>query len=239
MQTLEQRVKWARREDRDKDPVDFLRENYPENITRSRLAQEDSALYRIISRHNRLDEAIPHYNKRSSEAWRETRLRVTPWGLNPRAYFKRHYSHLGRKELRKQVLGLYERARAEGWLEEELPQHKQNFEPDALTYFLKNYPGFTRTKLQKENPTLHKSLKEEGKLGHVPYADMSKVRRQASRFGLDALEYYHENHPGIVKEDLGRIDRGLRDRLYRDNLLQYVPSRNDLKTRNQVLIGMQ
>ena len=233
MQTLEQRVKWSKREDKNNDPVDFLRENYPENITRSKLAQEDGALYRIISRHGRLDEAIPDYDKRSSEIWRETRLRATPWGLNSRAYFKRHYAHLGRTELRKQVLGLYKRARTEGWLDEEFPQHKQNFEPDALTYFLKNYPGFTRTKLQKENKGLYNHLEEEGNLGHVPYVDMSKVRRETSRFGPDALEYYHKNHTSVVIEDLGKIDRGLRDRLSRDNLLQYIPSRKDLKTQNK------
>ena len=233
MQTLEQRVKWSKREDKNKDPVDFLRENYPETITRSKLADEDPTLYRIISRHNRLDEAIPDYDKRSSETWRETRLRATPWGLNSRAYFKRHHANLGRTELRNQVLGLYERGRAEGWLEEELPQHKQNFEPDALTYFLKNYPGFTRTKLQNENKKLYDYLKRGGNLGHVPYVDMSKARREASRFGLDALEYYHKNHTGVAIEDLGKIDLGLRARLKGDNLLQYIPSRQDLKTQNK------
>ena len=173
MQTLEQRVKWSKREDKNNDPVDFLRENYPETITRSKLADEDPTLYRIISRHNRLDEAIPDYDKRSSETWRETRLNVTPWGLNSRAYFKRHYAHLGRTELRKQVLGLYKRARTEGWLDEEFPQHKQNFEPDALTYFLKNYPGFTRTKLQKENKRL-KQLLADAKLENSILKDLVK-----------------------------------------------------------------
>ena len=116
MTSLEDRVKWAERAVKNQNPIDFFRQYYNSNTTRSQLAKEDFALYRILSRKRLLDDAIPHFDHEASERGRR-RTEVSRFGNDPVAYYQEHYAGLTRGQLQKQELSLYQRLWKDGLLD--------------------------------------------------------------------------------------------------------------------------
>lgn len=116
--SLEDKIRWAGREDKTVNPLDFFREHYDNRTTRSQLAREDFSLYRILSRKGLLDEAIPDFNQGASERGRiggSTGARDL--GDDPIAYYTEHHDGLTRGQLRKEDPSLYQRLRRDGLLE--------------------------------------------------------------------------------------------------------------------------
>lgn len=115
MVPLEDKVKWAEREDKNQNPLEFFRKHYNSGTTRGQLAREDFSLYRILRRRDLLDDAIPNFDteafKKGKSAGRKSRF-----GNNPVAYYKGYYDGLTRTQLQKQDRSLYERLREDGLL---------------------------------------------------------------------------------------------------------------------------
>ena len=105
---LEDKVKWAGREEKGISPVDFFRQHYDDNTTRSQLARQDFALYKILSGRGLLDEAIPNFNQKSSEKGKVGgSVGTRDFGDDPIAYYSEHYDGLTRGELSKKDPSLY------------------------------------------------------------------------------------------------------------------------------------
>ena len=125
---IESKVKkgklWAKRKDKEKDPIEFLRENYGSDITRSKLAIVDSALYKVFWRRDLLDEAIPNFDVMASERLRSI-ITLNRFGGNALKYYKKHYRGKTRGEIRRLDQYLYERLTLEGSLEK-VPTKKWN-----------------------------------------------------------------------------------------------------------------
>ncbi|MEK6872973.1 MAG: hypothetical protein AABW90_03095 [Nanoarchaeota archaeon] len=88
---LENKVKWAERKDRDKDPIEFFKENYP-GMTRSKLAKEDQSLYLTLWKERLLEEVSI----------------ASRFGQNPLNYYKQHYKGLTRGQLKEKDPSLYQ-----------------------------------------------------------------------------------------------------------------------------------
>jgi len=104
--------RWADRTDRNADPANFYLSYYP-GMKRGRLAKTDNALYRYLSRHERLDEVIPEFDREIAERSRRVRRRSSKYGTNPLAYYREHYPRFTRWEILQIDPGLYHKLRYE------------------------------------------------------------------------------------------------------------------------------
>ena len=104
MVPLEERVKWAERENKDQDPLDFFREQYDAHTTRGELQKQDRSLYQRLRKDGLLD-SVPVQQVRRD------------FGDNHLAYYQEHYAGLTRGELAKQDPSLYQRLWKEGLLD--------------------------------------------------------------------------------------------------------------------------
>ncbi|MBI2665891.1 hypothetical protein HYX12_04685 [Candidatus Woesearchaeota archaeon] len=117
MASLEDRVRWTERTNKHQNPIDFFRQHYEPNTTRSQLAREDFTLYKILSRKKLLDDAIPNFDHEASKTGRMARLGVSKFGNDPVAYYQEHHAGLTRGELARQDPGLYQRLWKDGLLD--------------------------------------------------------------------------------------------------------------------------
>ena len=53
---LENKIKWAKRKDKNQSPLDFFRENYDSEMTRGQLRKKDSGLYQKLRKDGLLEE---------------------------------------------------------------------------------------------------------------------------------------------------------------------------------------
>lgn len=165
--SLENRVKWAEREIKEIDPLDFFRDYYKGEITRTQLAREDFSLYRILSRKDLLKEAIPNFDKGASETGKIGGSAVARnFGDDPVVYYTEHHEGLKRGQLQKENQSLYKRLRRDGLLEH-VPTVSE-FSDDPVTYYIEHHEGLTRGQLKKENPSLYQYLRRNELLEHVP-----------------------------------------------------------------------
>lgn len=151
MQTLEEKVRWADREDKNKDPLEFFRENYGNGTRRAELAQQDFALYRILLRKELLDIAIP-----------------SRFGADLLAFYREHYSGMTRGQLYKENRSLYQRLLYAGLLEEVPTAIRVGIGIDPLAFYREHYPGMPRGQLRNEDPSLYGILLHAGLLKEVP-----------------------------------------------------------------------
>lgn len=116
--SLEDKVRWVNRKNKGKDPLQFFREHYNPDTNRTQLAREDSSLYRILSRRELLDEAIPEFDQKASERGKVGGSAGTrDFGDDPVAYYKKHYDGLTRGQLHDEDRTFYDRLGTEGLLE--------------------------------------------------------------------------------------------------------------------------
>ncbi len=220
MTSLEDKVKWAEREDKNQNPLEFFRQHYNPGTTRSRLSREDFSLYRILSRRGVLDEAIPDFDIEKSYRGKSIE-RISRFGNDPITYYQQHHAGLTRGQLQKQDPVLYERLRRNGLLEN-VPVSSR-FGNDPVAYYNEHYAGLTRGQLQKQDPSLYQRLWKDGLLESVPTADINEVRKQSSKFGNDPVAYYQQHHAGLTRGQLAKQYPGLYQRLWKDGLLENVP----------------
>lgn len=225
---LEQRVKWAEREDKDADPLEFFREHYDPSTTRSRLAKEDFSLYRILRRRKLggkplLDKAIPDFDVEKHKLGKHYR-RLSKYGEDALAYYQEHYPGFTRGELEKENPGLYHRLHDDDLIEQ-VPLVSSRYGDDLLAYYQEHYPGVTRGRLQRVNNGLYQRLRRAKLLGQVPsiYPD----------YGNDLLAYYREHYQGVTRGSLRRVNDVLYQRLRRAKLLKRIPLRKRQKKRKQ------
>jgi hypothetical protein len=95
---------------------------------------------------------------------------------------------------------------------------------DPLGYYRKHYAGLTRGELKKKDQSLYSRLLKDGLLSDIPTANLSALAKKRSRFGLDALAYYKKHYQGLTRGELSKKDKGLYDRLWRDGLLNDIPT---------------
>lgn len=223
MLSLEQRVKWAEREDRAKDPIEFLVENYPDGVTRTQLSESDSGLYRIISRRGQLDQAIPYFDEKASRKasvnFRKARLNRSRFGHDPLKYYHDNYENVSREQLGTIDLALRDRLRRDGLLNR-IPDNTEVFGGDPEKYYRDNHYGLTRPQLEKENKILYDRLVRGKTIDIVP-AD----------FGDDSALYYSTYYQGVTRGELFVKNRRLYNRMRRDGSLSDVPK---AKTRSPI-----
>lgn len=163
-------VKWAKREDKSINPLDFFKENYSSRTTRSQLARKDSALYKILRRKNLMDEAIPHFNQAASQRGKflggVEKAEARDFGDDPVEYYTKHYNGLTRGQLAKEDPNLYQRLRRDELLAD-VPTANR-FIDDPVAYYTEHYDGSTRGELAKEDRSLYQRLRRDGLLEHVP-----------------------------------------------------------------------
>lgn len=213
MQTLEEKVKWAEREDRGRDPLNFFREKYPDGVTRARLARQDFSLYRILHRRNLLDRAIPEFDTKTAQRMRLVGRANGGFGDDPLGFYRQHYPGLTRGQLGKKAPGLYERLMMDGLLGE-VPVTTA-FGGNPLKFYRLHYPGMTRGRLQGKYRSLYERLRKDGLLDEVPL--------MLRDFGDDPLAYYREHYSGMTRGRLEKEDPSLYGRLRMDGLLDEVP----------------
>ena len=98
--SLEDKVKWVEREDREISSLDFYREHY-DSLPRRQLRNKDPNLYRRLKKDGFL-EFVPTVKR--------------DFGDNPVAYYTERYKGLTRGQLKKKDPGLYERIKRDGFL---------------------------------------------------------------------------------------------------------------------------
>ena len=63
MTSLEDRVRWVKREDKNQNPIDFFREHHA-GLTRGELAKQDPSLYKRLRRDGLLEHVPTKSSKR-------------------------------------------------------------------------------------------------------------------------------------------------------------------------------
>lgn len=209
---LEDKIRWAERENKEMNPLDFFREHYDDSITRSRLARQDHGLYRILTRKGLLDQAIPQADDQAVARGKKSKRN---FGDDPLAYYQEHYAGLTRGQLKKKDQSLYCRLHQDGLLSHlPLQQVHRDF-GDPLVYYQEHHAGLTRGQLERENPTFYQRLRKDKLLEHIP------VKKRT--FGKDALSYYKNNYSGLTRGQLIKADANLYKRLWNDGLLEHIP----------------
>jgi len=220
-------MKWVERTVGE-DPADFYRLNYS-GYNRSRLAREDFALYRTLSRRHMLDSTIPA-DEKVVELGRKGRWNSSRFGEDPVAYYHAYYEGLTRGELIKAEAALYQKLKADGLLvcvpkmsKDEIREkaRKVNIKKSRigrypLAYYRENYNGVTRGELGKLDCALYARLRRDKLLDKVP--------RVFQDFGDDPVAYYHKHHNGLTRGQLQRVNQSLYHRLRRDGFLHEVPT---------------
>ncbi|OYT40718.1 hypothetical protein B6U80_02465 [Candidatus Pacearchaeota archaeon ex4484_26] len=199
---LESIVRWAKRENKDADPLEFYRKNY-DGFTRSQLQEKDKALYEILRRRDLLHK-IPRKIAKARD-----------FG-SPLDYYQEHYPGMTREELREKDKGLYNRLQRDSLLDH-IPKGKERrsskYGEDALAYYKKHYLGLTRGELAQKDVGLYKRIREEGLLKYIP--------RKYRNFG-NPLSYYKKHYPKLTRGKLRKKDKALYRRLRKDGLLKEV-----------------
>ncbi len=100
---------------------------------------------------------------------------------------------------------------------------REDYNDNPVAYCNRRYPWDpTRWKLQKINYVLWEILNDRGLLVYI--------RTVKADFSSGSLKCYKEACLGYTKEELRVANPGLRNRMYRDGTIKYVPgSRNGAK----------
>lgn len=211
--SLEDKVKWVDREDRNQSPLEFFRQHYDTSKTRASLSKTDNSLYAILSKRRLLNDAIPHFDVKASETGKKSRT-ITKYGSDLVDYYNTHYPGLTRAQLMQQDPTFYSRLK-KAELVDKIPglsRVARDF-GDPVEYYKKHHAGLTRGQLSEADPSLHKRLQRDGLIDKVP---------RLSEIGDDPLAYYNEHHAGLTRGQLQKQNRALYVRLWKAGLLDQV-----------------
>ncbi|MFC1768773.1 hypothetical protein ACFLZX_03330 [Nanoarchaeota archaeon] len=207
-------VRWAQRPDRDASPVEFFREHYRNDTTRSELAKIDSGLYRILGKRELLDVAIPNVDQSAVERGRRGgKTPATDFGDDPLAFYWKHHGGITVDELPIVNPHLHKRLRKRDLLDF-IPG---KFCDDPLAYYREHYDGMKRAELAVKVPDLYRGLQKEKLLGYIPLA---------GKFGTDLPAYYKNHYDGLTNEQLKEVDQEFYERLLRDEELGRITFQN-------------
>ncbi len=211
----------------DKDILEYCFDNHGREITRTRLYQEDSYLYRIIKDRGLLEQII---------------RKIRPGGFFVRmddlellSYcFRIHSKNISPKELAKRDSGLYKEIENRGLLER-LKTKGRRFakmtDEELLQYCFATYGyNVTSGRLSDRDPSLHALLCSRGIINEI-----ITVRRRFAKMTDEELLQYCFNKYGkkIVSRELRKMDKSLYQVLSRRELLGSFKRQRQIYTANR------
>tara|TARA_Y100000310_G_scaffold228802_1_gene231132 strand:- start:561 stop:1088 length:528 start_codon:yes stop_codon:yes gene_type:complete len=132
-ETLEEKVRWAQREDKGMDPLDFYRE-YHNGLTRGQLIKEDSGLYQRLWK----DKLLEHIPKGKTGGPRKNE----DFCKYPLTYYRKYYGDLTQGELKMRNKKLYKALIREG-LMGQIPRYHSDYVDDPKAYYKDHYAGLS------------------------------------------------------------------------------------------------
>lgn len=92
---------------------------------------------------------------------------------------------------------------------------------DYVAFYHKKYEGLTRTELARKDLSFYLSLWRRKLLDHIPVT----VHRKPTRKIKDPVAFYRRNYRGLTRGKLKDTDERLYQKLLRDGLIRYVPTK--------------
>ena len=136
---------------------------------------------------------------------------------NPLKYYREHYSHLTRGQLRKECRGLYDTLRRKKQLElVPLGTRKWKYSDNPIECYREHYSHLTRGQLRNEHKGLYHALRRKKQLELVP----SGTRKW--KYGDNPIEYYREHCSHLTRGQLPKKYGGLYHTLRRAGQLEDV-----------------